>query len=68
MFGALGKGVLGAIGGSSLITVFTALSWAAILPAIGAGAVYVGKAAIDGLIVKRAAERNCRLSYVLSLD
>ena len=68
MFGALGKGVLGVIGGSSLITVFTALSWAAILPAAGAGAVYVGKAAIDGLIARRAAERNCRLSYVLSLD
>ena len=68
LFGAIAKGVVGAAGGSSVVTLFGDLSWQRILALAGAGAAFVAQATIDAILAERAAKRECSLSYILSLD
>jgi hypothetical protein len=68
LFGAVAKGVVGAAGGSSALTLFGDLSSPKILALTGAGAAYVAKATIDAILAERAAKRECSISYILSLD
>ncbi|MBS1852809.1 MAG: hypothetical protein JST79_18040 [Acidobacteria bacterium] len=68
LFGAIAKGVVGAAGGSSVVTLFGDLSWHKILALAGASAAYVAQATIDAILAERAAKRECSLSYILSLD
>lgn len=68
LFGAVAKGIIGAAGGSSVVTLFGDLSWQKIIALAGASAAYVAKATIDAILAKRAATRECSISYILSLD
>ena len=68
LFGAVAKGVVGAVGGSSVMTLFGDLSWQKIIALGVAGGAYLGKAAIDAFLADRAARRECSISYLLSLD
>jgi hypothetical protein len=68
LFGSIAKGAIGAVGGSSVITLFGDLSWQKIMLLAGAGAAYVAQAAIEGILAERSAKRECSLSYILSLD
>src|SRR5258708_4854767 len=68
LFGAIAKGVIGAVSGSSLITVFGDLSWEKLAVLAGAAGAYVARSTIDAILAKRAARRDCSISYVLSLD
>ncbi|WP_321475119.1 hypothetical protein [uncultured Paludibaculum sp.] len=68
LFGAVAKGIIGAAGGSSALTLFGDLSWPKIIALTGAGAAYVAKATVDAILAARAAKRECSLSYILSLD
>jgi hypothetical protein len=68
MFGSLAKGAIGALGGSSALQIFGDLSWQRIIGLAGGVGAYMAKAAIDAFLAKRAAKRECSISYVLSLD
>ena len=68
LFGAVAKGIIGAAGGSSALTLFGDLSWPKIIALTGAGAAYVAKTTIDAILAERAAKRECSISYILSLD
>ncbi len=68
LFGAIAKGVIGAAGGSSVVTLFGDLSWQKIIALAGASAAYVAQATIDAILAERAAKRECSVSYILSLD
>jgi hypothetical protein len=68
LFGATAKGLIGAVGGSSAITLFSDLSWPKVMGLAGAAAAYVAKATIDAILAERAAKRECSISYILSLD
>jgi hypothetical protein len=68
LFGAVAKGVVGAIGSSSAVTLFADLSWQKIIGLAGVAAAYVANASIDAILAERAAKRECSISYVLSLD
>jgi hypothetical protein len=65
---AIAKGGFAALGGSSLVQLFGDLSWPTILSLAGAGAAYVGKAAVDAYFAERATLRESSISYILSLD
>ena len=67
-FGNLAKGVMGAGGMAGGVQVFGDLSLEKILALAGLTSAYVGQAAIDALLARRAVTRECSLSYVLSLD
>lgn len=67
-FGSLAKGALGAIGGSYGISIFGDLSFDKILLLSGATGTYILKAAIDRFVSQRASQRECSISYLLSLD
>ncbi len=67
--GALAKGTVGFFGSSgALLSVFAELSWARLIGLAGGAAAYVGSAAIDTFLEKRAIKRECSISYLLSLD
>jgi hypothetical protein len=72
LFGNLAKGVLGALGTGSIgsvgLTLFGALSWPHLLALAGPAVAFAGNAAIDAFLSRRAATRECAISYVLSLD
>jgi hypothetical protein len=68
LFGAAAKGVVGAMGGSSVVTLFGELSWLRLMALAGAAAAYMAKATIDAVLAERAAKRDCSISYILSLD
>jgi hypothetical protein len=68
LIGAVAKGVIGATGGSSALTLFGDLSWPKIVALAGTGAAYVAKSTIDAILAQRAARRECSISYILSLD
>jgi len=68
LFGAIAKGVIGAAGGSSVVTLFGDLSWQKIIALAGVGAAYVAQATIDAFLAERTARRECSVSYILSLD
>lgn len=68
LLGAAAKGALGAIGGSSVVTLFGDLSWVKVVALAGAAATYISKALIDAILADRAARRECSISYILSLD
>lgn len=68
LFGSLAKGVVGAMGGSTALTLFSDLSWPKLMGMAGAAAAYVATATIDSILAERAAKRECSISYVLSLD
>jgi len=68
LVGDVAKGVVGAAGGSSLVQLFTGLSWPTLIPLAGVAAAYVAKATIDAILAERAAKRECSISYILSLD
>jgi hypothetical protein len=68
LFGAIAKGVIGAAGGSSVVTLFGDLSWQKIVALAGAGAAYMAQATIDAILAERSARRECSVSYILSLD
>jgi len=68
LFGAIAKGVIGAAGASSVVTLFGDLSWQKIIALAGAGAAYVAQATIDAILAERTARRECSVSYILSLD
>jgi hypothetical protein len=69
LFGALAKGTLGFLGTSqAALTIFGDMSWTTLLPLAGAAGAYVGNAAVDAYLAKRAATRECSISYILSLD
>ncbi len=65
---AIEKGGFAALGGSSLVQLFGALSWTTILSLAAAGAAFVGSAALDAYFADRAARRGSSVSYILSLD
>jgi hypothetical protein len=67
-FGAIAKGFVGAVGGSSVVTLFGDLSWPKIMALTGTAGAYVAKATIDAILAERAAKRDCSISYILSLD
>jgi hypothetical protein len=68
LFGAIAKGVIGAVGGSSGVALFGDLSWHKIILLTGAASAYAANATIDAILAGRAAKRECSLSYILSLD
>jgi hypothetical protein len=68
LFGAVAKGLIGAAGGSSAITLFSDLSWPKIIGLAGTAAAYVAKATVDAILAERVAKRECSISYILSLD
>jgi hypothetical protein len=72
LFGNLAKGVVGALGTTSMesvgLSLFGALSWPHLLALAGPAAAYATKAAIDAVVAKRATARECAISYVLNLD
>jgi hypothetical protein len=65
---SMAKGGLGVLGGSSLIQLFAAMSWATLLPLAMLGIAYVGKAAVDAYYADKAARRESSISYILSID
>ena len=72
LFGNLATGVAGALGSTSVgsvgLSLFGALSWPHLLALAGPAAAYVAKAAVDTIVAKRAAARECAISYVLNLE
>jgi len=68
LLGAAAKGAIGAIGGSSVVTLFGDLSWPKVIALAGAAAAYMAQATIDAILAERAAKRECSISYILSLD
>jgi hypothetical protein len=72
LFGNLAKGFVGALGTTSVgsvgLSLFGALSWPHLLALTGPAAAYATKAAIDTVVAKRGAARECAISYVLNLD
>lgn len=66
--GALAKGVIGGIGGSNIIQIFGDLTLEKILLLGGVAGTYILKAAIDNYLAERATNRECTISYILSLD
>jgi hypothetical protein len=69
IFGSLVKGAIGGLGGgSAAMNFFGDLSWQTLIALAGMTGAYLGKTAIDGILAKRAAKRECAISYVLSLD
>jgi hypothetical protein len=72
LFGNLAKGAVGALGTTSMgsvgLSLFGALSWPHLLALAGPAAAYAANAAIDTVVAKRAADRECAISYVLNLD
>ncbi|WP_175581862.1 hypothetical protein [Burkholderia singularis] len=66
--GALGKGVVGAIGGAGVIELLGDLSLAKIISLGSVASAYVTKALIDAYISERATRRECSLNYILSID
>lgn len=67
--GALAKGTIGFFGSSgALMSIFADLSWTRLIGLAGGAAAYVGNAAIDTFLEKRAIKRECSISYLLSLD
>lgn len=68
LFGAIAKGIIGAVGGSSGVALFGDLSWPKILLLTSAASAYVANATIDAILAERAVKRDCSLSYILSLD
>ncbi|HIH2748263.1 TPA: hypothetical protein ACYLN4_004029 [Burkholderia lata] len=67
--GSLAKGALGGVAaGGGLVQLLGDLSMANILTLGGAAAIYVAKVGIDYVLAERAAQRECALTYVLSLD
>jgi len=68
LYGAVAKGALGYAGSSAGISFFGDLSWEKLIALAGVAGAYLGKAAIDGILAKRAAKRECSISYILSLD
>jgi len=67
-YGALAKGTIGAVSGSSVITLFGDLSWQKLLALASGAASFIVKAGIDAILAERAARRECSMSYLLSLD
>lgn len=66
---ALAKGTVGFLGSSgALVSIFADLSWPRLIGLAGGAAAYVGNAAIDTFVAKRAVKRECSISYLLSLD
>jgi len=61
-------GALGFIGSSSAVQIFAGVSWPTLMALAAAGAVVVGKGAIEAIVKDRAARRESSLSYILSLD
>lgn len=64
----LAKGVIGYIGASGGVNIFTDLSWEKIAILAVPTSAYVIGTAIDSIKSHRAATRECSLSYLLSLD
>lgn len=68
LYGALAKGAVGYIGSSAGVSLFGDLSWEKLIVLAGPAGAYIAKAAIDAILAKRAAKRECAISYILSLD
>jgi hypothetical protein len=58
LFGAVAKGLVGAAGGSSALTLFGDLSWPKILALTGAGAAYAAKATIDAILAETRGQKR----------
>jgi hypothetical protein len=68
LFGSFLTGAVTGLGSSSVLSIFTDLSWEKIMmlgPPVG---VYIIKQVIDQILSERALRRECSISYVLSLD
>jgi hypothetical protein len=68
VFGAVAKDILGVAGATGAIQIFGNLSWMDVLKMTGIGGAMLAKAAIDGIVEKRKAKRECALSYLLDLN
>jgi len=68
LLGAAARGAVGAVGGSSVVTLFGDLSWVKVIALAGGAAAYMAQATIDAILAERAARRECSISYILSLD
>jgi hypothetical protein len=69
LFGALAKGAIGAAAGAGgMLQLLGDISLAQMLGIGAAASAYIGKAAVDAVLATRAANRECTLSYLLSLD
>ncbi len=68
LFGALAKGAVSYVGGSTGLNFFGDISWARLVVLAGLAGAYMGNAAVDALVAQRAAKRECSISYLISLD
>jgi hypothetical protein len=69
LFGSIAKRALEVMGGgSAALQLFGHLSWPHLLSLAGLTGVAVGGAAVEALQARRAAQRECAISYILSLD
>lgn len=68
LFGKLATGIVTALGSASTVEMFFNLSWDKLLLLEGPAGACLIKTAVDSIIAERAAERECSISYLLSLD
>ena len=67
-FGAVAKGAVSYLGSSAALSSFTSLSWENLLKLAAPVGAYIVNAIIDANNARRAARRDCSISYILSLD
>jgi len=65
LFGTVAKDILTAAGGMAAVQVFGDLSWTTLARIGGLFGAAIGRAAIEALITKRGARRDCAISYLL---
>jgi hypothetical protein len=69
LFGSLARRALEFMGGgSAALQLFGHLSWPNLLSLAALTGAAVGSSAVDALEARRAAQRECAISYILNLD
>jgi hypothetical protein len=69
--GALASGVLLSVGSGAVLQVYGDISWASILGLAGAAGIVganIARVSINAIVQRRAARRDCSISYILGLD
>jgi hypothetical protein len=68
MFGFLARSAIIGAGGAGAVEVFLDLSWPKILALAGGIGAAMATAGLNAILAERAAERECSISYLLSLE
>jgi len=68
LYGGIAKGTLLWVGGSGLVQLFGDLSWTNLLTLATGAAAYAATHMVDEFIERRAAQRECAISYLLDLE